>query len=227
MKFIFNLFLIFYIIYQTLEIYENEQLTNQILQYIAENSGNDKIIFSESNIFDEDKTKDIEKNIEKFTNKDDDDKSQKTILLNIDELLNENQLIDFSNDLLKNIKNNNLLDTEKNFVYILFLNNGKGIIISNHKKLDNETLGDLPDKINDSSDPNEKLTKILDFLNDKIEDDSGLSNTAKIVIIILSFIIAIIIIVIVIACLCKKNKQDAYNAVNQTSFKDNKLLDED
>ena len=227
MKFIFNLFLIFYIIYQTLEIYENEQLTNQILQYIAENSENDKIIFSESNIFDEDKTKDIEKNIEKFTNKDDDDKSQKTILLNIDELLNENQLIDFSNDLLKNIKNNNLLNTNNNFIYILFLTNGKGIIISNHKKLDNETLGDLPDKINDSSDPNEKLTKILDFLNDKIKDDSGLSNTSKIVIIILSSIIAIIIIVIVIACLCKKNKQDAYNAVNQTSFKDNKFLDED
>ena len=57
-------------------------------------------------------------------------------------------------------------------------------------------------------------------------DDDGLS-TGTIVLIVLACVAGLLIIIIVVACLCKRNKQDAYNAVNQTSFKDNKLLDED
>jgi len=221
MKFIFNFFLIFYIIYQTLEIEGNS--VDDLFEYIKQYNDN-KIILISNEIFN---AEDCNNAIEKFTNIEDEDKSQKTIFLNLDELPNDKTLEVFSNELLKKVNDSDLLDTSKNFVYLLFLTNGNGIIITNHKNLGQDTLNKLAEEINELNDPKEKLTKILDFLDDKIEDDSGLSNTAKIVIIILSSIIAIIIIVIVIACLCKKNKQDAYNAVNQTSFKDNKLLDED
>jgi hypothetical protein len=228
MKFIFNFFLIFYIIYQTLEIDGNGNSVDEIVKYISEKHEDDKIYYILNDIFNAEDYKNV---IEKFTDITDEDKSQKTIFLNLDELPNDKTLEVFSNELLKKVNDSDLLDTSQNFVYLLFLTQGNGIIITNHKNLGQDNLNKLAEEINDYDDPNKKLTKILEFLDEKIndddDDDSGLSNTAKIVIIILSSIIAIIIIVIVIACLCKKNKQDAYNAVNQTSFKDNKLLDED
>ena len=79
---------------------------------------------------------------------------------------------------------------------------------------------EIDDSDSDDSDSGNKHKK------DDSSDDDGLS-AGKIVLIVLSCVAGLIIIVIVVACLCKRNKQDAYNAVNQTSFKDNKLLDED
>ena len=229
MKFFFNLFLIFYLIYQALaEVISIDKFVDD-LDY----NDNKTIIQIQS---------EDDEILDQFENKTEQFENIKTMIFIRNEIPEGyNSLEEFSNDLLNKImKDKKWFSKDDKFIYVYGLTNGSGIIIVNLENINNKTLEDIKKDLG-NLDINAKILKMLDLLNQKYinpentkpessdddDDNGGLDNTAKIVIIVLSCVVFVIIIVIIIACVCKKNKQDAYNAVNQTSFKDNKLLDED
>ena len=175
MKFLFNFYLIFYVIYQVFA--ENENKTNVIEEILNNVTDDNDIIYIENSTFNILKEK-YEKVKENLTNLD-----IKTVLLNLDELPENSTLEKFSNDLLNELKNKkNWFNENDSLIYSLFLSNNSGIIIVNYPNITNDTLEEMLNETKNDK-PEDRISKVMNNLLDKIVtnpelelDDSSESN---------------------------------------------------
>jgi len=175
MKFLFNFYLIFYVIYQVFA--ENENKTNIIEEILNNVTDDNDIIYIENSTFNILKEK-YEKVKENLTNLE-----IKTVLLNLDELPENSTLEKFSNDLLNELKNKkNWFNENDSLIYSLFLSNNSGIIIVNYPNITNDTLEEMLNETKNDK-PEDRISKVMNNLLDKIVtnpelelDDSSESN---------------------------------------------------
>ena len=171
MKFLFNFYLIFYVIYQVFA--ENENKTNIIEEILNNVTDDNDIIYIENSTFNILKEK-YEKVKENLTNLE-----IKTVLLNLDELPENSTLEKFSNDLLNELKNKkNWFNENDSLIYSLFLSNNSGIIIVNYPNITNDTLEELLNETKNDK-PEDRISKVMNNLLDKIVTNPELDDSSE------------------------------------------------